>query len=145
MSRVRVADGVRDRLRRDPIGRHLDRRRQRRERRALIDADVRSGQACSVDADPLLADRAHQTELVERHRPQSVDELPHLADRVAGRPAKLVEQRSCPGGIPGQEVGGRVGPEGDRGQGRSQSIVQIVPEAAALIFERGHEALPRPL
>src|SRR5579859_2853241 len=90
----------------------------------------------------MLTDGTHQAEFVERHRPQSVDQLAHLGDRVAGRPAKLGKQLQGACRIPREEVRGRVRSKRDRRQGRSQPVVQVAPETAALIFKRGDEALP---
>jgi hypothetical protein len=51
-----------------------------------------------------------------------VGQPPDLGNRVAGRHTKLVEQFPCSSRIPCQEVGRRVGSEGDRGEGRSKPI-----------------------
>ena len=100
-ARAGVADGVGHRLDRDPVGGDLDRGRQLGQRRRVaLDAD-RGPPRHRRSAPPssrarLLADRAGQPQLVERRRPQPVDQPPDVGERLAHLGRQRLELAPAP-------------------------------------------------
>ena len=142
-----VADRVRHRLDGDPVGGDLDGGRQVRQAvRDALNVDRRPGRrvAARVQARGLRPDRAREAELVERRRPEPVDQPPDVRKRDPDLVAEQVQLPSCRGGIVVDHRGRGVGPHPDRGERRTQAVVQVPPEPAALLLARPHEPLARP-
>ena len=134
-----VADDVRDRLGHDPVRGDLHRRRQPRQVGDVkLEVDIGAGDQ------PLggLRQRSRQPEFVQRGRPQPFDHPPHLEHR----PAQLVAQGfdvGC-GRAVGAELGGDdIQAQQMPGEGWPEPVVQVAPEAPALLLTGNDEPFQR--
>ena len=92
-----------------------------------------------------LAQCGDEAELVECRRPQPVDEPAHLGDLLAGLLGELTDQVLGLGRVVGDQVAGRLEPHRQRGQRRSEPVVQVAAHPAALLLAGGDDVLPGPL
>ena len=124
-ARPGVADGVGHRLDGDPVRGDLDRRRQLGQ---LDAARTRRGSTpprrCAVRAPVesrrLMADRAGEAQLVERRRPQPVDQPPDVGERLADLGAQRLQLPSRRRGVVVDHRRRRLGPHPDRRERRAR-------------------------
>jgi hypothetical protein len=95
-----------------------------------------------VDVPPQGPD---EPQFVEGGWAQGVDQPPHVVDRAGGRYPELPQLCGGPGRVGGQEVARGVGAEGDAGQHRTQTVVQVTPQAPAFLLTGADDLLPRAL
>ena len=129
-----VAHRVGHRLHRDPVGRDLGRRAERRQHRWTDDGDPRRSirRIRPVDREPVgpPSDRLHQADLVERRRTQLAGHSADLGDRGLGLARHLVEERLGGGGIVAHLAPRDPELERHRRERRAETVVQIAPEPA---------------
>jgi hypothetical protein len=113
----------------DPIRRSLQRGRQTGGILRPDDVEVQvTGQRCGA-----RPNRTDKSELVERRRPQRVDHPADVGDARGDLGVDLVEQG--PGRRPFRNAsGGEARLEADRGQGWTETVVQIATQAEPLIL-----------
>src|SRR5207342_1591492 len=90
--------------------------------------------AGGVQVGAVLAERRQEAELVERGGTQAVDQPADLVDGGRGVGPQRAEQ-----------VAGGVGGVRDAGQGGTEAVVQVVPEAAPVVLDGRHHTLARVL
>ena len=120
-ARLRVARRVGDRLERDPVCGHLDRCGQRRQVGRAVDDDAK----VAVQPGGLLAQRADESELVERRRAKVMDEPAYVGNRGLGLCTQL--EQGLPGarGRVGELVAGAVELQRDPGERGPEPVVEV--------------------
>ena len=92
-----------------------------------------------------LAERGHETELVECRWSQSVDQPAYLGDLVPCLLGQLPDEVGRLGRVLGDQVAGGVEPHRHRGQRRPEPVVQVATHAAPLLLAGRDQVLPRQL
>jgi hypothetical protein len=125
----------------DSVGGDLDRGRQRRQLLRCLDVHA--------DADAVVigvgSQRPEKPEGVERRRPERVDEAANVRDGGLGAIHDVGEQLPGAFGVGGDEVSRGFGHHRQAGELRPEAIVQVAPEAAALLLTGRHQPLARAL
>ena len=134
-----VPGDVRDRLHRDPVGDHLDRRRQGRQLVAgasISTLIARPSAARSRETRWRRAPTSPSSSSARGRSPCTIRRISAMASAASARSAtSTAAAASAPGG---EQVTGGVGAVGDPGQGRAQTVVQVAADPAALLLQRGH-------
>ena len=140
--RVCVPFDVRQRLLGDPVGSNLDCGGERGHRARSVDRDGRFPRGllrCQT------AKRGCQPELVERWRPQPVNEpadvSDHRLDLLGGGDEQFVGALK----IGAAEVADGLEGEREPGKRRAEAVVQVATDAPALLFAKLDDALSRQL
>ena len=139
-----VPDRVVHRLDGDPVRRHLDRGREARRRRPRppsTSATVEPSCDSVVVLVGLLAQRGDEPELVERGRPQAVDQPADLADVGLGLVGELTERAARASGsrrTRSRATSSRISVAASDGP---QTVVQVATQAPALLLARRDEPL----
>ena len=132
---------VGDRLERDPVCGHLDCCGQRRQVGRAVDDHAK----VAVQLGGLLAQRADESELVERGRSKVMHEPAYVDDRCLGLCTQL--EQGLPGArrLVGELVAGAVELQRDPGERGPEPVVEVPAEATALFLASRHQPFPRPL
>jgi hypothetical protein len=133
-----VAGGVGDRLGGDPQGGHLDGGRQVAKLAGCLDGDRQR----ALEAGGLFADCRHEAQLVECWRAQVVDEPAHVGYRALGLPVEAVEQNVGGVRVAPQQVPCGGDAQRDAGEQGTQTVVQVTPQAPALLLPRRDQPFP---
>ena len=138
--RTRVPYDVGQRLGDDPVRGHLHGGRQFGQRCRRLDADPQRCIILTLPQHRLLAQRLHQSEAVQRRRPEVINQSADVLQR--GRlVSQLDQQIRSPGRVMIQASERRLGVEDDAGEHRSEPVVQIPPEPPALLLPGGDHLL----
>ena len=136
-----MVDDVGQRLQGDAIGGHLDGGRQRRHRLRRRDGDL---QFVALDlAGGVVTQGRGEPELVQRRRPQLVDEAAQVGHGVLCLAFGFGEQAVGVGGGSRDRAARPVDLHGQRGELRPQPIVEVAAQPAALFLAGGHQLLAR--
>ena len=140
--RLRVASDVGQRLGRDPVRRDLDRRAaaaapRPARRGAPARRPVRPPASCSARC--CRAPTSPSSSSAGGRRSSTTRRTSARAARVSRR---SVVSSSSPGSGRLDQVGRRVGGEGDPGQGRPEAVVQLAAQPPALLLLRADQSLP---
>ena len=99
----------------------------------------------AVEAGGLLAEGAEEAELVQRRRPQLVDEAADVRDHVLRLVPEAYELLVDGGGVAFDEGGGRVQLERDSGERRAEAVVEVTPETPPFFLAGGDDSFARAL
>ena len=136
---VRMPGGVAHGLHGDAVRRHLGGRGQSGQARGRVDEHIES-RAAHRNALGLLAECGDETQLVEGRGSQVVHEPTDVVDRFDRLPLEVREQVLRPVGITVDKAGRDVQSEPHAGQGRTEPVMQVPAEAAALLLAGLHQA-----
>ena len=121
------------------VGGHLDRRRQRRQLAPGRRRATREPVGADALGQPLQ--RADQAELVQRRRPQPVDQPADVGDRRAQLAAQLAGQRLGRRRVAGDQAAQHAGLHGQPGQLRAEPVVQVAAQPPPLLLAGGDQPL----
>jgi len=126
---VMVSDDVGEGLGGDAVGGDLDRGRQVAQGALLFDRHRQRGEAVCV-----LADRAHQAEVVEGGRAEAVHHPSDLGQRVGELAPRRSQQHIGLRRVGGDRVAGRIDRQGDAGEPGAEPVVQVTAESSPFLL-----------
>ena len=89
----------------------------------------------------LLADGREEAQIVERGRPEPINQASYVAHGVLRLVLEAREQLLCVLRLAPDQLASRVEPEGQARERGAKAVVQISPQAPPLLLPAGHELL----
>ncbi len=114
------------------------------ERRKIVGRVERDSRPAWPPMRPLF-EGADEAELVEGGRAKIVDDAAHVGDGLLCLGLQFGEERGDGLRVVDEEVHRGIVLEGEGGESRAESVVEVAAEAAALLLAGRDEPLPRPL